>query len=253
MAQIGKTFDRLRTQPFLRDAQQQLNTRLRLLRTRLPGVFAPFYNQYLIIGLSSILLGTMIYRQYDHLPIRYETSERYDRARLAMADTLRSETRQVDPSPVFLPIGDTLFKPYTPIPDREFFGDLTEPLTIERTRVVGPLDQVDVRIVIKEPTAQPIYYYDCSRLTAYDTTLFFLQDTFLTTLDAARLRVAEFNQFGLTGSVIWGPCLGQSTTGYAVCAEFAFVDSLRAVNRAQVLNEELDTLGLRLQLQTYRE
>lgn len=252
LVQIGKSIDRLRRRQFVRRTQEEFNTRLRLLRARLPGRLAPFYNQYVIVGLSSMLLLFLVIRQFDHLPIKYETGWYYDRARLRLVDSLLPETRQVDPQPVLLPIADTLFKPYTPIPDREFFGDLVEPPLSKRPLASRPAEFVDVRIVIQEPTAQPVYYYDCSRLEQYDTTLYFLQDTFMTTLDAARRRLEEYNRFGLTGSAIWGPCLGQPAQGYVVCAEYLFVDSLRAVDRARVLREELDTLGLRLQLQTYR-
>lgn len=250
--QISKSFDRLRQQRFFREAEQTFSSRLRLLRIRRPRRLAPFYNQYLIMGLSSFLLLFLVYQQYGHLPIRYETGWYYDRARLDMADSLLPETRQVDPEPVLLSVADTVFKAYTPVPDREFFGNLLEPTLVDIPRTLPTTEQVDVRIVIKEPSAQPIYYYDCSRLELYDTTLFFLQDTFMTTLDAARRRIDDFNRFGLSGSVIWGPCLGQPATGYAVCAEYLFVDSLQAEARAEVLREELDTLGLRLQLQIYQ-
>lgn len=251
--QISRSFDRLRQQQFFRATRNQLSSRLRWLGGRKRRRLAPFFNQYLITGIASCLLFFLVYQQFDHVPIRYETAWYHDRSRERMADTLRPETLQVDPAPIYLPVGDTLFKAYTPAPDREFFDDLLEPRLAAVPRALpDTAAAVDVRMVIKEPTAQPIFYYDCSRLELYDTTIYLLQDTFLTTLDAARRRVDDFNRFGLTGSVIWGPCLGQPATGYAVCAEYVFVDSLQAAERAGVLREELDTLGLRLQLQTYR-
>ncbi|MEL6636210.1 MAG: hypothetical protein AAFR05_05650, partial [Bacteroidota bacterium] len=195
-----------------------------------------FYKQMLLCSAALGLILTIFIRQLKDRPLAYVNERVY-------GPTLRQE---VSEGP--LETLDVLVDSAALIEE----GRYQEPY-LEVAQEPVPIREVDevwimrtVGEAIPAQTAAPggEIIYDCERLRNFEGALFLVKYEQLTPLAAARKRVADLAERGLTANILWRACFEGGADDYLLYFDLFFPDREEAATELQRTKSLLQTMGL---------